>query len=66
VQALLPPGVNSAFDYRMDPCRRGQHSAAILAELGCAEQVAALQPARRPEHGHQRIARGDRHESRPK
>jgi len=35
VQALLPPGVNSAFDYRMDPIPAvGQHNAAILAELG--------------------------------
>lgn len=47
VQALLPPGVNSAFDYRMDPIPAvGQHNAAILAELGwSAEQVAALQQA---------------------
>jgi crotonobetainyl-CoA:carnitine CoA-transferase CaiB-like acyl-CoA transferase len=35
VPALLPPGVNSAFDYRMDPVPAvGEHSAAILAELG--------------------------------
>ena len=47
VSALLPPGVNSAFDYRMDPIPAvGQHNAAILAELGwSAEQVAALQQA---------------------
>ncbi|MBP7352435.1 MAG: CoA transferase [Comamonas sp.] len=47
VPALLPPGVNSAFDYRMDPIPAvGQHNAAILAELGwSAEQVAALQQA---------------------
>ena len=47
VPALLPPGVNSAFDYRMDPIPSvGQHNAAILAELGwSAEQVAELQQA---------------------
>jgi len=45
VPALLPPGVNSAFDYRMDAVPAvGQHNAAILAELGwSAEQVDALQ-----------------------
>ncbi|MDH0371652.1 CoA transferase [Comamonas aquatica] len=44
VPALLPPGVNSAFDYRMDPIPAvGQHNASILAELGwSAEQIAAL------------------------
>lgn len=47
VPALLPPGVNSAFDYRMDAIPSvGQHNAAILAELGWnAEQIAALQQA---------------------
>lgn len=45
VPALLPPGVNNAFDYRMEPVPAvGQHNAAILAELGwSAEQAAALQ-----------------------
>ena len=45
VSALLPPGVNSAFDYRMDAVPAvGQHNAAILAELGwTAEQIDALQ-----------------------
>jgi len=45
VPALLPPGVNSAFDYRMEPVPAvGQHNATILAELGwSAEQAAALQ-----------------------
>lgn len=45
VPALLPPGVNSAFDYRMDAVPAvGQHNAAILAELGwSAEQIDALQ-----------------------
>lgn len=45
VAALLPPGVNSAFDYRMDAVPAvGQHNAAILAGLGwSAEQIDALQ-----------------------
>ncbi|WP_286996850.1 MULTISPECIES: CaiB/BaiF CoA transferase family protein [Comamonas] len=44
VPALLPPGVNSAFDYRMEPVPAvGQHNASILAELGwSAEQIAAV------------------------
>jgi len=48
VPALLPPGVNSAFDYRMDAVPAvGQHNAAILAELGwSAEQIDALQAPR--------------------
>ncbi|HMN22104.1 MAG TPA: CaiB/BaiF CoA-transferase family protein [Ottowia sp.] len=46
VPALLPPGVSSGFDYRMDGIPAvGQHNAAILAELGwSAEQIDALQP----------------------
>ncbi|MBM3398415.1 MAG: CoA transferase, partial [Betaproteobacteria bacterium] len=33
--ALLPPGRQSAFDYRMDPIPRvGEHTQAILKELG--------------------------------
>ena len=49
VPALLPPGLNSAFDYRMDAVPAvGQHNAAILAELGwSAEQIDALQA---PQH----------------
>ncbi|WP_404301181.1 CaiB/BaiF CoA transferase family protein [Alicycliphilus denitrificans] len=45
IPALLPPGVNSAFDYRMDAVPAvGQHNSAILAELGwSAEQIDALQ-----------------------
>ncbi|QPN29683.1 CaiB/BaiF CoA-transferase family protein [Diaphorobacter sp. JS3051] len=45
VPALLPPGVNSAFDYRMDQVPAvGQHNAAILAGLGwTAQQIDALQ-----------------------
>lgn len=44
VPALLPPGVNSAFDYRMEPVPAvGQHNASILAELGWStEQIAAV------------------------
>jgi crotonobetainyl-CoA:carnitine CoA-transferase CaiB-like acyl-CoA transferase len=44
VQALLPPGVNSAFDYRMEAVPAvGEHSEAILAELGwSAERIRAL------------------------
>ncbi|WP_399697144.1 CaiB/BaiF CoA transferase family protein [Xenophilus sp.] len=51
VPALLPPGVSSAFDYRMDPVPTvGEHTAAILAELGwTAERIAALQNDESPE-----------------
>ncbi|CAB5682766.1 Formyl-coenzyme A transferase [Delftia tsuruhatensis] len=44
VRALLPPGANSAFDYRMDAVPAvGEHSAAILAGLGWpAERISAL------------------------
>ena len=44
VPALLPPGVNSAFDYRMEPVPAvGQHNASILAELGWStEQISAV------------------------
>lgn len=47
VPALLPPGVNSAFDYRMEAVPAvGQHNAAILAELGwSAAQIATLHDA---------------------
>lgn len=35
LRAMLPPGVNSSFQPRMDPVPAvGQHSAAILRELG--------------------------------
>ncbi|MGE8320556.1 MAG: CaiB/BaiF CoA transferase family protein [Comamonas sp.] len=35
VPALLPPGVNSAYDYRMDAVPAvGEHTRAILADLG--------------------------------
>ena len=50
VPALLPPGVNSAFDYRMEPVPAvGQHNASILSALGwSAEQVADLEKAAQP------------------
>jgi len=35
IPALLPPGRNSSFEYRMDPIPRiGEHTEAILRELG--------------------------------
>ena len=47
IQALLPPGANSSFDYRMDPVPAvGEHSEAILRELGRgSEEIAALRDA---------------------
>ena len=44
IPALLPPGRSNAFDYRMDPVPAvGQHSEAILRELGHSEaQISAL------------------------
>lgn len=45
--ALLPPGANDSFDYRMDPIPAvGQHTEAILRELGRGDdQIAALRAA---------------------
>lgn len=47
IPALQPPGRNSAFDYRMDAVPAvGQHTQAILAELGCSDaEVTALRAA---------------------
>ncbi len=47
ISALLPPGRNAAFDYRMDPVPAvGQHTEAILRELGRSESdIAALRAA---------------------
>lgn len=44
IPALLPPGVNSAYDYRMDAVPAlGEHSESILRELGFeAEQIDEL------------------------
>jgi itaconate CoA-transferase len=44
IPALLPPGKNSAFTYRMDPIPRlGEHTEAILKSLGHnAEAIATL------------------------
>jgi crotonobetainyl-CoA:carnitine CoA-transferase CaiB-like acyl-CoA transferase len=48
LQALLPPGAHDSFDYRMDAVPAvGQHSEAILRELGRDEDaIAALRGAR--------------------
>ncbi|MES2685943.1 MAG: CaiB/BaiF CoA-transferase family protein [Pseudomonadota bacterium] len=47
IPALLPPGRNSSFDYRMDAIPAvGQHTQAILRELGQDDAgIAALQQA---------------------
>ena len=44
LSAMLPPGVNNSFDYRMDPVPAvGEHSEAILRELGLGDaDIAAL------------------------
>jgi itaconate CoA-transferase len=37
IPAMLPPGVNDSFEYRMDPIPAlGEHTNAILGELGYA------------------------------
>jgi crotonobetainyl-CoA:carnitine CoA-transferase CaiB-like acyl-CoA transferase len=48
IAALRPPGVQSAFDYRMDPIPAvGEHTEAILRELGRDEaEVARLRAAK--------------------
>ncbi|HYD60483.1 MAG TPA: CaiB/BaiF CoA-transferase family protein [Noviherbaspirillum sp.] len=38
IPALLPPGINDSFDYRLDPIPAlGEHTASILHELGYAD-----------------------------
>ncbi|MDI3382896.1 CaiB/BaiF CoA transferase family protein [Xenophilus aerolatus] len=48
IPALLPPGRQSAFDYRMDPVPAvGEHTVAILQSLGrSAADIAALRAAK--------------------
>lgn len=42
IAALLPPGRNNAFDYRMDPVPAvGQHTETILQEIGLSSAVIA-------------------------
>ena len=42
IPALLPPGRNSSFDYRMDPIPAvGEHTSAILRELGQSDDTIA-------------------------
>jgi itaconate CoA-transferase len=42
IKAMLPPGVPDSFDPRMDPIPAiGQHSDAILAELGYDQSTIA-------------------------
>lgn len=42
IAALLPPGRNNAFDYRMDPVPSvGQHTETILQEIGLSSAVIA-------------------------
>jgi len=49
IPALLPPGRNSSFDYRMDAVPAvGEHTASILAELGIAG-VRGPQPTKDPQ-----------------
>ena len=38
IPALLPPGLNDSYDYRMDPVPAvGEHTDSILKELGLAD-----------------------------
>jgi itaconate CoA-transferase len=42
IPALLPPGLNDSYDYRMDPIPDvGEHTDAILKELGMTESTIA-------------------------
>ena len=44
IAALLPPGLNDSYDYRMDPIPAvGEHTDSILKELGIAEpEIASM------------------------
>jgi crotonobetainyl-CoA:carnitine CoA-transferase CaiB-like acyl-CoA transferase len=48
IPAMLPPGVNDQFDYRMDPIPAvGEHTETILAEIGLnAEQIATMRSSK--------------------
>ena len=48
IPALLPPGANDQFDYRMDAIPSvGQHTNAILTEIGLnAEEIAAMKSSK--------------------
>lgn len=48
IPALLPPGANDQFDYRMDPIPAvGEHTETILAEIGLnAAQIAAMRSSK--------------------
>jgi itaconate CoA-transferase len=38
IAALLPPGINDSYEYRMDPIPAvGEHTEAILKELGMSD-----------------------------
>ena len=42
IPALLPPGLNDSYDYRMDPIPAvGEHTDSILKELGITESEIA-------------------------
>ena len=47
LSALLPPGANDSFEYRMDPVPAvGQHTDAILRELGlCDDDIESIRPS---------------------
>ena len=48
IPAMLPPGVNDQFDYRMDAIPAvGEHTNAILAEIGLnSDQISAMKAAK--------------------
>ena len=48
IPALLPPGKNSAFEYRMDPIPAiGEHTEQILTELGfSSEQIKEMRDSK--------------------